>query len=95
MWPDTIQCLNCRIGNLRQKDVTDAQWLGDQLVLVPNVTTWQCDVCGDFAYDDETLVRVDFLLGGSAGRSDLPHPKRSRSGSSNQPADDSKQKRAR
>jgi len=95
MWPDVIQCLSCRIGNLRRIDVTDAQLLGDQLILVPNVAAWQCDVCGDFAYDHETLARVDFLLDSSAERSGTRQPQRSRSGPGGPSADDSKQKRVR
>jgi YgiT-type zinc finger domain-containing protein len=76
-------------------DVTDAQLLGDQLIVVPNVTAWQCDVCGDFAYDDQTLARVDFLLGSSMERSGTRRPQRSRSGPGSPAADDSKQKLAR
>lgn len=95
MWPDVIQCFSCRIGNLRRKEVTDGQLVGDQLILVPNVMAWQCDVCGDFAYDDETLTRVDFLLGSSMRRSGPSQLQHSRSGPGGPPADDSKQKRAR
>ena len=60
MIPEFIQCLNCRIGTLRRGKATYAQWLDDQLVLVPNVSAWQCDVCGDFAYDEERRSRVRF-----------------------------------
>ena len=91
MWPEAIQCLSCRIGTLRRGKATDAMWLGGQLVLVPNVAAWQCDVCGDFAYDDETLTRVELLLGSQIER---PGPHRAhlaRSGpSSRSAADDTK-----
>lgn len=63
MKPDYIQCLNCRIGTLQRGTATYAQWVGDELVLVPNVPAWQCDVCGDFAYEEDVLARVELLLG--------------------------------
>ena len=63
-----VQCLNCRIGTLRRGKATYAQPLGRKLVVVPNVSAWQCDVCGDFAYEDEVLVRVELLLGSQIER---------------------------
>jgi YgiT-type zinc finger domain-containing protein len=63
MKPDFVQCLNCRIGTLRRGKATYTQWIGDELVLVPDVSAWQCDVCGDFAYEEDVLARVELLLG--------------------------------
>lgn len=85
---NAIQCLNCRLGTLREARATHAQWLGEELVLVPGVAAWRCDVCGDFAYDDETLTRVELLLGSrieqdgqsAAGESDPSASDRPRKG---------------
>lgn len=78
---NAIQCLNCRLGTLKLGSATYTQWLGSQLVLVPNVLAWQCDVCGDFAYDDETLTRVELLLGSQIERRKPATDRQSQAGS--------------
>ena len=91
-----VQCLNCRIGTLRRGKATYTQWFGDDLVLVPNVSAWQCDVCGDFAYEDETLARVELLLGSQIERSRVHRARRAQAGPGGQsPADDSEQRSAK
>jgi YgiT-type zinc finger domain-containing protein len=62
-YEDNIQCMNCRIGTLRRGKATYTVWFHGQLVVLPNVNVWMCDVCGDFAYDDDTITRVEMLLG--------------------------------
>ena len=57
------QCGVCHIGVLRVHRVTYASWSEQQLVLLPNVSIWACDVCGESAYDPEIVEWVNMLLG--------------------------------
>lgn len=94
--PEFVQCLNCRIGTLRRGKATYAQWIGDNLVLVPGVSAWQCDVCGDFAYEDEVLARVELLLGSQIEGPKSERARRSQSEPGSQPStDDPKQRSAK
>lgn len=62
---ETIQCLNCYIGTLRRGRATYTRWFGGQLIIVPNVGIWVCDICGDFVYDDDAIMQIELLLGES------------------------------
>lgn len=57
------QCPVCHIGVLHLSKVTYTSWLQRQLVLLPNVAVWACDVCGESAYDPEIVGWVSMLLG--------------------------------
>lgn len=57
------QCPVCHIGVLRLRRVTYTSWVQRQLVLLPNVAVWACDVCGESAYDPEIVGWVSMLLG--------------------------------
>lgn len=91
---DFVQCLNCRVGTLRLTRATYAQWHGQQLVLVPNVLARKCDVCGDFAYEDEALTRVELLLGSHIERPKPRNASKSQSGPGNQPVSDESEQRS-
>ncbi len=57
------QCPVCHIGVLHLCRVTYTSWLQRQLVLLPNVAVWACDVCGESTYDPEIVGWVGMLLG--------------------------------
>jgi YgiT-type zinc finger domain-containing protein len=44
-------------------------WLQDQLVLVPNLDAWVCDVCGDFMHDPDKIASIELLIGSKSGSS--------------------------
>lgn len=44
-------------------------WLRNQLVLVPSVDAWVCDVCGDFLHDRDTIASIEMLVGNKTGSS--------------------------
>jgi YgiT-type zinc finger domain-containing protein len=91
-----VQCLNCRIGTLQRGKGNYAQWLGDHLVVVSNVSAWHCDVCGDFAYEDETLAHVELLLGSQIEAPRSQRARQGQGGSGGQSSsDDSKQRSAK
>lgn len=58
-----FKCEVCRVGLLHLKRTTYTSWSGDDLVILPNVPVWVCDVCGEYIYDPDTITRVEALLG--------------------------------
>ncbi len=67
-------CPNCHLGTLRETNTTYLRALGNDLVTVPNVLTWVCDVCGERSYDQDTISRIEALLGPEASFDTDPHP---------------------
>jgi len=67
------QCTVCHIGALHHKRVTYTQIADEQLVTLPNVSVWLCDVCGEYTYDPDTMRRLQMLLGMMPG---LPETRR-------------------
>lgn len=63
-------CPNCHIGTLRETRTTYVRQLGETFVSVPNVLAWVCDICGEHTYDQETIDRLEALLGPEASFSD-------------------------
>jgi YgiT-type zinc finger domain-containing protein len=57
------QCDACHIGLLQTRRVTYAARLGNDLLVMPNITVYICDVCGESAYDPEIIARIQMLLG--------------------------------
>ena len=57
------QCDVCHIGLLQPRRVTYASRLGDQLLILPDIHVYICDVCGESLYDPETTARIEMLLG--------------------------------
>ncbi len=60
--PDN-QCNVCHIGMLHHRRTTYTQMVDSRLVILPNVSVWLCDVCGEFMYDPQTMRRLSMLLG--------------------------------
>jgi YgiT-type zinc finger domain-containing protein len=59
----SLQCEVCHIGTRRAQRTTYAYWTDGQLVLMPNVAVWVCDVCADVEYDLDAITRLEQLLG--------------------------------
>lgn len=57
------QCDVCHIGILQPRRVTYASRLGDQLLMLPDIHVYICDVCGESLYDPEAMARIEMLLG--------------------------------
>jgi len=70
------KCPNCHIGSLRRGCAPYAAWHGGALVVVPDMPTWLCDVCGLRTYDADILDSLLPLLG------------RSKAASNGEPSDD-------
>lgn len=75
-------CTECHIGSLHKRRITYTNWHSNQFVIVPNLSAWQCDVCGHCQIDAEAINRLMPLLG-PVTRPDPTQPRRTRSQSSN------------
>lgn len=71
-------CPDCHIGTLHETTTTYVRRMGDMLVTLPNVLTWVCDICGEHSYDEDTLERLETLLGPEASFSREPPTRRHR-----------------
>jgi len=60
---ETIQCLNCRVGALRRLRTVYVRPLEDHLIVIPDAGAWQCDMCGEFVYDDDAILFAELLAG--------------------------------
>ncbi len=56
-------CPHCQIGHLHLRLVTYVQIYNGTLVSVPNTPAWACDFCHTIEYDDESLTRIEALVG--------------------------------
>lgn len=59
----TTQCEICHIGTRRPQKTTYTVWVDGQLILLPNVVAWVCDMCADAEYESETIEWLELLLG--------------------------------
>lgn len=60
---DNKQCETCHIGTLHAMQATYTSWIDDQLIIVPNIEAWLCDVCADFWHEPDAIARIEMLLG--------------------------------
>jgi YgiT-type zinc finger domain-containing protein len=56
-------CPVCHYGKLQACKTTYTQVYGERFIVVPNVSTLVCDVCGEKIFDHDTLLRLSGLLG--------------------------------
>jgi YgiT-type zinc finger domain-containing protein len=56
-------CEVCHVGVMRLRRTTYTSWLDSQLIILPDVSVWVCDVCGEFVYETDAIARTEALLG--------------------------------
>jgi len=62
---EVIQCLNCRVGALRRLRAVYVRPFEDHLIVIPDAGAWQCDMCGEFVYDDDAILFAELLADGT------------------------------
>jgi YgiT-type zinc finger domain-containing protein len=65
------QCEVCHIGTMHLMRAAYTTWWHSQLVVVPDVHAWLCDVCGEFEHENDIVARIEFLLGNQQMASSL------------------------
>ena len=68
-----MNCEQCRIGHYQPIAAPYMRWLDDQIMVIPNVPAYTCDVCGQMQYDADFLQKLQYLL--DRLTSDLPASK--------------------
>jgi YgiT-type zinc finger domain-containing protein len=54
-------CPRCQIGVLQRGQATFTAILNDDLLSVPDLTAWTCDICGYREFDAHALQHVELL----------------------------------
>jgi YgiT-type zinc finger domain-containing protein len=70
-------CPACHFGKLNTQTTTYTQVYHGQFIVIPNVPTLVCDVCGEKVFDRETLSRLSGLLGQSRAHTRNVSPRHS------------------
>jgi YgiT-type zinc finger domain-containing protein len=60
---DKHTCPRCQIGSMMPTTATYSTVYRAALLSVPNIPAWNCDICGYIEYDDETMTRLEALVG--------------------------------
>lgn len=63
MADNDYHCDNCHIGTRNPRHSSVTYWIEGQLVILPNVPVWVCDICGDVEYEMENIAKLERLLG--------------------------------
>ncbi len=57
-----MNCEICHIGRYQSTSAPYLRWLDDQIMIIPDVPTQICDVCGKAIYDAAIMEKLRFLL---------------------------------
>lgn len=57
-----MKCNHCRIGHLHSIKMPFITFLGDQMMVVPDVSAYRCDMCGDVLFNEGFLDQLQYLL---------------------------------
>ena len=55
-------CASCHIGHVRRRMLVYTQWYDGQFIVVPNVSAWVCDHCGEKTFDSPLVAMLQNLL---------------------------------
>ena len=57
-----MKCPVCRIGRYQATQLPYITFLDDMPMVVPNISAFRCDMCGEVAFDEAFLERLHYLL---------------------------------
>ena len=55
-------CPVCHVGRIVARRTAHTEWRDGELIVVPGITADICDFCGETAFHDDQLWRLDQLL---------------------------------
>jgi YgiT-type zinc finger domain-containing protein len=76
------KCTACYIGSLYPKRLTHTRVTENELIVLPNVEAYVCDVCGSIHRKMDGIARLEFLLGEPAPEIEQKKLRDARHGSS-------------
>jgi YgiT-type zinc finger domain-containing protein len=57
-----MNCEQCHIGHYRSMTAPYLDWYDSQIMVVPHVPAYVCDVCGQMHYDANFINILQYLL---------------------------------
>ncbi|MCL4266587.1 MAG: YgiT-type zinc finger protein [Anaerolineae bacterium] len=57
-----MKCNHCRIGRLTSVKMPYITFLDDQMMVVPNVSAYRCDMCGEVLFNEGFLEALQYVL---------------------------------
>lgn len=57
-----MKCTHCRIGRFTNTKMPYVTFLDDEIMVVPNVSAYRCDMCGEVQFNEGFLERLQYLL---------------------------------
>lgn len=57
-----MQCTRCRIGHYHATTIPYITFLNDQMLVLPNISAFRCDMCGDVHFNQAFLDQLQYLL---------------------------------
>ncbi|MBE7532055.1 MAG: hypothetical protein HND44_10260 [Chloroflexi bacterium] len=57
-----MKCHHCRIGHLHSTKMPFITFLDEQMLVVPDVSAYRCDMCGDVLFNEGFLEQLQYLL---------------------------------
>ena len=60
-WVDD-ECPRCMVGRIRVTSKPFLKLFNKQLFTIPNAVCYECDVCGDYEFDDASYDIIDKML---------------------------------
>lgn len=58
-----FECPRCQIGMCQPGKATYTRMFGRQIISVPDMTLYTCDVCGYFEFDGDAVYQIEAMLG--------------------------------
>jgi len=71
-------CPICHVGQIVSRRTAHAEWRDGELIVVPSISAEICDFCGETAFHDDQLWRLDQLLRYGTDQARIPPRPRSR-----------------
>lgn len=62
----SFDCPRCQIGRCHPTASTYTRLMNGQVISVPNISVYVCDVCGYQEYERDDLLRLQALLGAAS-----------------------------
>lgn len=57
-----MKCSHCRIGHYLTIKMPYITFIDGQMLVMPNVSAYHCDMCGDISFNEAFLERLHYLL---------------------------------
>lgn len=57
-----MKCKRCHIGRFQSTKLPYMTMMDDRLLVVPNISAYRCDVCGNVVFNRAFLERMQYII---------------------------------